>query len=187
MNKSEFSEFEKIVSKHFCDTVKLNTQKQNDCSSFKVPNHIISNIDLSIYFYSTSDKQEIVRRIKNYITVIAVKNTKLTSKMSVRSAVFKFTEKVRGFSSIRREFTAGKIIYNKPPSESSIPADVPGLSEAVVKVANEPVGPGAAKSGNYKNPEYYCYDKNSYYEAEIEMNKYRCPQPSNKVKYVQKS
>ncbi|KAK9753893.1 NADH dehydrogenase [ubiquinone] flavoprotein 3, mitochondrial [Popillia japonica] len=50
----------------------------------------------------------------------------------------------------------------------------------VVHPANEPVGPGAAKTTNYKNPEYFCYDKDSFFEAEVEMASYRCPQPSNK-------
>lgn len=42
------------------------------------------------------------------------------------------------------------------------------------------VGPGASKSSDYKNPEYFLYNKNSYFEAEIEMLKYRCPQPKAK-------
>ncbi|KAJ6634710.1 hypothetical protein Bhyg_13287 [Pseudolycoriella hygida] len=53
-----------------------------------------------------------------------------------------------------------------------------GLSERCVKSKKEPVGPGASSTGNYKVPEYFCYDKTSYAEAEIEMAKYRCPQPS---------
>lgn len=110
--------------------------------------------------------------------------------MSTKSSIFKLTGKIRDFSSFRREFTAGKIIYNKPSSQSPTPTpnatEVPRLSAAVVKVASEPVGPGAAKNGNYKNPEYFCYDRTSYYEAEIEMLQYRCPQPSNKVKFEQK-
>lgn len=44
------------------------------------------------------------------------------------------------------------------------------------------VGPGASKDGKYKNPEYFCYDRMSYFEAEVEMSKYRLPQPSNKPK-----
>jgi hypothetical protein len=44
------------------------------------------------------------------------------------------------------------------------------------------VGPGAKKDGVYKNPEYFCYNENSYFEAEVEMAKYRIPQPSNKKK-----
>lgn len=42
------------------------------------------------------------------------------------------------------------------------------------------VGPGAAKNGEYKNPEYYSYNVTSYFEAEVEMSKFRIPQPSNK-------
>ncbi|KAJ9597034.1 hypothetical protein L9F63_027078 [Diploptera punctata] len=59
-------------------------------------------------------------------------------------------------------------------------ADVPGLSSAVYKISSEEVGPGASKTSKYKNPEYFCYNKASYYEAEIEMLKYRLPQPSSK-------
>ncbi|XP_019865853.1 uncharacterized protein LOC109595019 [Aethina tumida] len=100
--------------------------------------------------------------------------------------------KIRNFSSVKRTFTATKVIFNKPPTPArpasadlSIP-DVDGLSSACVKVPNHPVGPGAAKDTNYKNPEYFCYDKNSYFEAEIEMAEFRCPQPDNKVPYYQK-
>uniref|UniRef100_T1H601 Uncharacterized protein n=1 Tax=Megaselia scalaris TaxID=36166 RepID=T1H601_MEGSC len=41
-----------------------------------------------------------------------------------------------------------------------------------------PVGPGATKDGEYKAPEYFCYTKWFFTEAEVEMQKYRCPQPS---------
>ncbi|KAK9875673.1 hypothetical protein WA026_009469 [Henosepilachna vigintioctopunctata] len=85
----------------------------------------------------------------------------------------------------KRAFTIGKIIYNKPisgSSEQKIP-DVPGLSSSCVSVPDTPVGPGASKSSNYKNPEYFCYDKNSYFEAEVEMLTFRCEQPSIKVPY----
>uniref|UniRef100_A0A7R9F9R7 NADH dehydrogenase [ubiquinone] flavoprotein 3, mitochondrial n=1 Tax=Timema bartmani TaxID=61472 RepID=A0A7R9F9R7_9NEOP len=61
-------------------------------------------------------------------------------------------------------------------------ANVPGLSSAVVSIPNGEVGPGAAKQGQYKNPEYFCYNPISYFEAEIEMAKYRIPQPSNNQK-----
>ncbi|CAH0560063.1 unnamed protein product [Brassicogethes aeneus] len=88
-------------------------------------------------------------------------------------------------SPAKRTFTAGKVIFNKPkasaPSQST--PNVQGLTEACVKIPNAPVGPGAAKNTDYKNPEYFCYDKNSYFEAEIEMLKYRCTQPDNKVPY----
>ena len=40
------------------------------------------------------------------------------------------------------------------------------------------VGPGASKDSDYKNPEYFAYHNVSYFEAEIELAKYRCPQPS---------
>ncbi|CAG9583367.1 unnamed protein product [Danaus chrysippus] len=66
------------------------------------------------------------------------------------------------------------------PSSASVNANVPGLSSAVIHNASEPLGPGVDpnKSGPYKVPEYFCYDNMSYFEAEIEMSKYRCPQPS---------
>ena len=81
----------------------------------------------------------------------------------------------------------GKIIYKRvgtksSPSGPKVISDVPGLSEKVIKPSTEPVGPGASKSSAYKNPEYFSYDRSSYYEAEIEMARYRCPQPSSKVK-----
>lgn len=87
------------------------------------------------------------------------------------------SSKIRNFSSAKRSFTVGKIIYNKPSSSETIPS-VEGLSDAVFKVPGQPVGPGAAKNTGYKNPEYFCYDKTSYFEAEVEMLQYRCPQPS---------
>ncbi|KAB0799243.1 hypothetical protein PPYR_07123 [Photinus pyralis] len=67
------------------------------------------------------------------------------------------------------------------PLSSNAPThdDVAGLSDAVFKHGNDPVGSGASKSGNYKNPEYFSYHQLSYYEAEIEMAKYRLPQPSS--------
>lgn len=103
----------------------------------------------------------------------------------ISNAIFsRHLSKIRSFSSFKRTFTIGKIIYNKPSNPSSnIRSDVVGLSEAVVKVPNEPVGPGAAKNQAYKNPEYFCYNKTSYFEAEVEMAKYRLPQPSAKVYY----
>ncbi|KPI92451.1 PREDICTED: uncharacterized protein LOC106121577 [Papilio xuthus] len=63
---------------------------------------------------------------------------------------------------------------------SEIKSDVPGLSAAVILPAAEPVGPGVdpSKNGPYKVPEYFCYDNTSFFEAEIEMAKFRLPQPS---------
>uniref|UniRef100_A0A0A9YC39 NADH dehydrogenase [ubiquinone] flavoprotein 3, mitochondrial n=1 Tax=Lygus hesperus TaxID=30085 RepID=A0A0A9YC39_LYGHE len=68
-----------------------------------------------------------------------------------------------------------------PISKASINDNVPGLSSKCLNVPNSAVGPGASFQGEYKVPEYFCYDKTSYFEAEIEMLKYRCPQPSSKV------
>lgn len=60
---------------------------------------------------------------------------------------------------------------------SKINENVPGLSSKCVLPRSQPLGPGASQSGDYKVPEYYCYDKNSFAEAEIEMANFRCPQP----------
>ncbi|XP_013099975.1 uncharacterized protein LOC106082167 [Stomoxys calcitrans] len=62
----------------------------------------------------------------------------------------------------------------KPPT-----SNVTGLSSNCVKPTTGPVGPGAAAdSPNYKVPEYFLFNRFSYAEAEVEMAKYRCPQPS---------
>lgn len=102
----------------------------------------------------------------------------------IANFTLKTIPKLRHFSSARREFRTTRIVYNTPSggrqqSEPKIP-DVKGLSAKVVHPTTEPVGPGASKASKYKNPEYFCYDKNSFFEAEIEMASYRCPQPSNK-------
>lgn len=65
-------------------------------------------------------------------------------------------------------------------NQSAVNTNVPGLSENVVKVPNTPVGPGASKDKEYKNPEYFCYHVESFGEAEVELAKYRLPVPSNK-------
>ncbi|KAH8354766.1 hypothetical protein KR084_006857 [Drosophila pseudotakahashii] len=59
----------------------------------------------------------------------------------------------------------------------SSPAVV-GLTSNCVRPTTEPVGPGASATSGYKVPEYYCFNRFSYAEAEVEMAKYRCPQPS---------
>ncbi|XP_062554732.1 uncharacterized protein LOC134219859 [Armigeres subalbatus] len=74
--------------------------------------------------------------------------------------------------------TAGKAATASAPK--AVSGDVPGLSSKCVQSKTGPIGPGASRDGEYKVPEYYCYDKNSYFEAEIEMNKFRLPQPSSK-------
>lgn len=74
------------------------------------------------------------------------------------------------------EVSGGSTSATQKP-KPSIP-EVPGLSKNCVLPKAHPVGPGASTDGEYKVPEYFCYDKNSYYEAEVEMEKFRCPQPS---------
>ncbi|KAI5694942.1 hypothetical protein M8J75_007973 [Diaphorina citri] len=76
--------------------------------------------------------------------------------------------------------------YSSGSSSQNISGNVPGLSEKVLAVPKSAVGPGASKSSDYKNPEYFSYNKNSYFEAEIEMLKYRCPQPKAKESRVHK-
>ncbi|XP_053950656.1 uncharacterized protein LOC129239658 [Anastrepha obliqua] len=70
----------------------------------------------------------------------------------------------------------------KPPSgpggSTSVNTNVPGLSSNIVKPTSEPLGPGASTSGKYKVPEYYSFNRFSYAEAEVEIAKYRLPQPS---------
>lgn len=90
----------------------------------------------------------------------------MISKMALRSRVFK---------ALTRFYCEGP-----GQTQGTVNANVPGLSEACVHPATEPVGPNVDpnKSGAYKVPEYFCYDSMSYFEAEIEMSKYRLPQPS---------
>lgn len=66
----------------------------------------------------------------------------------------------------------------KPSGDTQVNANVPGLSSYCIKQKAEPLGPGASATGPYKVPEYFCYDRYSYHGAEVEMAKYRCPQPS---------
>ncbi|XP_034474260.1 uncharacterized protein LOC117781590 [Drosophila innubila] len=63
------------------------------------------------------------------------------------------------------------------PASSPV-SNVTGLSSACVKPTSTPVGPGASTTSNYKVPEYFCFNRFSYAEAEVEMAKFRCPQPS---------
>lgn len=83
-----------------------------------------------------------------------------------------------------RRYTSQKPPTNAPAAgtksggDAQINANVPGLSEYVIKQKAEPLGPGASSSGQYKVPEYFCYDRFSYHGAEVELAKYRCPQPS---------
>ncbi|KAK9497999.1 hypothetical protein O3M35_003890 [Rhynocoris fuscipes] len=58
--------------------------------------------------------------------------------------------------------------------------NVQGLSNKVFARPIKPVDPGAKKTGGYNVPEYFSFDKYSFYEAELELVKYRQPQPSSK-------
>ncbi|XP_066587005.1 uncharacterized protein [Prorops nasuta] len=75
-------------------------------------------------------------------------------------------------------------LYSKAGSVSSaapkINVNIAGLSDNCVKVPDAPVGPGASKTKEYKNPEYFCYHVDSFGEAEVELAKHRLPAPSNK-------
>lgn len=71
---------------------------------------------------------------------------------------------------------------SKPSSpcapKAAINTNVPGLSQNIVLPKSQPLGPGAATDGDYKVPEYFCYNRTSYHEAEVELAQFRCPQPS---------
>lgn len=81
---------------------------------------------------------------------------------------------VSGGSSSSKAPKAG----SQSSSASSGQASVTGLTSNCVKPSTGPVGPGASATGDYKVPEYYSFNRFSYAEAEVEMAKYRCPQPS---------
>lgn len=72
--------------------------------------------------------------------------------------------------------SAGKV--KNTAGDSKINANVQGLTSYCIKQRAEPLGPGASATGAYKVPEYFCYDRFSYHGAEVELAKYRCPQPS---------
>ncbi|XP_019868977.1 uncharacterized protein LOC109597671 [Aethina tumida] len=75
----------------------------------------------------------------------------------------------------------------KPPEE---PEAKPEKKEPdvdnIVKIPTEPVGPGAHKDGEYKNPEYFSYNNMSFFDALTELSKFRQPQPSNKTPIKEK-
>lgn len=64
------------------------------------------------------------------------------------------------------------------PKTAAVDANVTGFTSYVYKHEAGPVGPGASTTGEYKVPEYFCFDRFSYYGAEVELAKHRCPQPS---------
>ncbi|EDX01986.1 uncharacterized protein LOC6525039 [Drosophila yakuba] len=82
------------------------------------------------------------------------------------------------------QIKGGPVSGGGRPSAPGSPAGAPsspavvGLTSNCVKPTTGPVGPGASATGGYKVPEYYSFNRFSYAEAEVEMAKYRCPQPS---------
>ncbi|XP_064538455.1 NADH dehydrogenase [ubiquinone] flavoprotein 3, mitochondrial [Drosophila montana] len=88
----------------------------------------------------------------------------------------------RGYSQAQKGAGASR----PPPSSSKVGtapsaapvSNVTGLSSACVRPTTTPVGPGASPTSGYKVPEYFSFNRFSFAEAEVEMAKYRCPQPS---------
>lgn len=99
---------------------------------------------------------------------------KMISRCALRGSVLRVIS--RAYSKETNQ-TTGSVSSSAPPPPTT---NAPGLSSAVVRPTTEPVGPGIKpdKSGPYKSPEYFCYNDMSYYEAEVEMAKYRCPPPN---------
>lgn len=65
----------------------------------------------------------------------------------------------------------------KPKNPAGVDtSNVTGLTSYVVVKKPAEVKP----TDEYKVPEYFCYDRFSYHGAEVELAKYRCPQPSSK-------
>ncbi|XP_025415713.1 NADH dehydrogenase [ubiquinone] flavoprotein 3, mitochondrial [Sipha flava] len=78
---------------------------------------------------------------------------------------------------INNQFRRYVATTEKP--KETIP-NVKGLSSKVIIASPPPERiKKAAANGPYKNPQYFSYHKNSYFDAEIEMHKYRLPQPSS--------
>ncbi|CAG0888583.1 unnamed protein product [Cyprideis torosa] len=72
----------------------------------------------------------------------------------------------------------------KAPSEKKPKAEAPNLMKeipipGVREIPSTPVGPGASKTGEYKCPEYYCYNSMSYIDIDVAMSTKRLPQPSS--------
>ncbi|XP_046388401.1 NADH dehydrogenase [ubiquinone] flavoprotein 3, mitochondrial-like [Ischnura elegans] len=102
-------------------------------------------------------------------------------------AVIKLVSRSVGTRKLCTKVTTGGNVPKPPPKPASSSgsgganiASVAGVSSNVMNVPNTEVGPGASKNSAYKNPEYYSYHPFSYAEAEVEMLKFRLPQPSSK-------
>lgn len=83
---------------------------------------------------------------------------------------------IRAFSA---QATGSASSASGAPAPANPLAAAKGLSSRCVEVPAQPVGPGAKSDGTYKVPEYYSYNTMSFAEAEIEMAKFRCPQPDS--------
>lgn len=86
---------------------------------------------------------------------------------------------LRSFSSSAQGQSSFAGAGRVPPAGADPLSAVKGLSQNCVATPSGPVGPGAKSDGTYKVPEYFSYNQMSYFEAEIEMEKYRCPQPDS--------
>lgn len=104
----------------------------------------------------------------------------MIARFAIRNSVVRTAARFYSEGTGQFQSTAGSAASQSPLS-SQVNAEIPGLSSACVHPATQPVGPGVEpdKSGAYKVPEYFCYDASTYYEAEVEMAKFRCPQPSS--------
>lgn len=94
---------------------------------------------------------------------------------------------IRSFSKLRtvpvqrafsQKSSGGAIKTETKSQPKSDSMNVQGLTSYVIKQRAEPLGPGASIGGEYKVPEYFCYDRFSYHGAEVELAKYRLPQPT---------
>ncbi|XP_039276501.1 uncharacterized protein LOC111053411 [Nilaparvata lugens] len=99
--------------------------------------------------------------------------------MTTRVSSFLLSNRSRKLASLVR-FNHGAATPTSSTSQksgSTVP-DVQGVTKNVVDIPSAALGPGASKAGDYKNPEYFAYHQWSFYEANVEMDKFRLPQPS---------
>lgn len=82
-----------------------------------------------------------------------------------------------------RSLSTKKTTRSASSASSAVKPNVTGLSDKCMKIPNSPVGPGAAKDKEYKNPEYFCYHTETFGEAEVELAKFRLRAPSNKIPF----
>lgn len=158
------------------------------CTLFLLPvtidDGLTSDVRLKIIFFDLWSIFNIILLSKFQIIRLQIFSRLDIFSPSIKILAFEMATRSRIiFNSIARNFSQ-QTGSPKPSSASSaeaIKTDVPGLSGSCLSTPTEPVGPGVepSKSGDYKVPEYFCYNVMSYYEAEIEMSKYRLPQPSS--------